>query len=76
MVVTAGTGVIVVVVVIEPITVATIWVFQPHDVTILQRGSINSVTGEDPESEPHIVKPVVSRNRAELPVKMYKNRLV
>ena len=54
---------------VQPGTVATKWVFERHDITILYRGAIESVLGVDLECCPVVVQPMVSCPGAGDPVK-------
>ena len=45
---------------IQPGTVECVRVFEGYNITVLHRGTINSVPGEDLESNVVVVEPVVS----------------
>lgn len=59
-----ATGIKATAVVTQPSTVEGVRVFEAHNITVLHRGTINSVLGEDLESDVVVVEPVVPYHRA------------
>lgn len=73
-VVAAAAGVEVRAAVVQPGTVATVHVFEAHHIIVLHRGAINSVSGEDLESDPAVAEPVVSCYGTDRPTKTISRR--
>lgn len=49
---------------VQPGTVESVRVFEGHYITILDRGTISGIPGEDLESDVVVIEPIVPRQRA------------